>query len=80
MNDFSDSAVSSIMLVSKPWIVSFGVSGFLVTLVDCHSVNIFIAHLFTERVDFGTAFSNIFFSSSAFLGLRNVRGFEAMLL
>ena len=50
---------------------------FLFVLPACHSPKIFIAHLFTERVDLGTAYSNISLTSSALFGPRNVR-FEAM--
>ena len=81
---FRDSAVMSQMFVSKSWIWEVSTAdplsssqAFLFVLPACHSPKIFIAHLFTERVDLGTAFSNISLSSTALFGSRNVR-FEAM--
>ena len=78
---FRDSAVTSQMLVSKSWIWEVSIANwlsssqaFLFLLPTCHSPKIFIAHLFTEWVDFGTEFfimSNI--SSAALFDSRKVQ-------
>ena len=78
---FRDSAAASQMLVSKSWIWEVSIANwlsssqaFLFLLPTCHSPKIFIAHLFTEWVDFGTEFfimSNI--SSAALFDSRKIQ-------